>query len=309
MINKENNFISAVIYLQKDETNIDRFLNMLYSVLEANFKKYEIICVSNYFDERTIKQLKQFKDIYEKVNISFIRLDKNQGLEECMNAGIDLAIGDFVFEFDSCYIDYDPHIILDVYKKLLEGYDVVSATPSQTTSKISSRVFYGIYNYFSNTKKITTERFRIISRRALNRVSGYNKNIPYRKAVYASVGLSTFHLNYTLTDRASGIVQNDIQKKNVALDSLILFTNIAYKVSFAFSIIMAFFMFGTGVYTVAVYFSAQKPVEGWAPIMGLISAGFSAMFFILTILIKYMDLILRFVFKKQKYTVVNIEKL
>ena len=113
MINKENNFISAVIYLQKDETNIDRFLNMLYSVLEANFKKYEIICVSNYFDERTIKQLKQFKDIYEKVNISFIRLDKNQGLEECMNAGIDLAIGDFVFEFDSCYIDYDPHIILD----------------------------------------------------------------------------------------------------------------------------------------------------------------------------------------------------
>ena len=98
MINKENNFISAVIYLQKDETNIDRFLNMLYSVLEANFKKYEIICVSNYFDERTIKQLKQFKDIYEKVNISFIRLDKNQGLEECMNAGIDLAIGDFVFE-------------------------------------------------------------------------------------------------------------------------------------------------------------------------------------------------------------------
>ena len=73
MINKENNFISAVIYLQKDETNIDRFLNMLYSVLEANFKKYEIICVSNYFDERTIKQLKQFKDIYEKVNISFIR--------------------------------------------------------------------------------------------------------------------------------------------------------------------------------------------------------------------------------------------
>ena len=32
MINKENNFISAVIYLQKDETNIDRFLNMLYSV-------------------------------------------------------------------------------------------------------------------------------------------------------------------------------------------------------------------------------------------------------------------------------------
>ena len=78
MINKENNFISAVIYLQKDETNIDRFLNMLYSVLEANFKKYEIICVSNYFDERTIKQLKQFKDIYEKVNTNTVQPYRKQ---------------------------------------------------------------------------------------------------------------------------------------------------------------------------------------------------------------------------------------
>lgn len=309
MNSKENNFISAVIYLQKNETNIEKFLNMLYSILNDNFKKYEIICVTNFSDEGIINQLKQFKDVYDKVNISFIRLDKNQGLEECMNAGIDLAIGDFVFEFDSCYIDYQAQTILDVYKKLLEGYDVVSATPPQAQCKTSSKIFYGIYNHFSNTKKITTERFRIISRRALNRVSGYNKNIPYRKAVYASVGLSTFHLDYKVSNDVSGIIQNDIQKKNVALDSLILFTNVAYKVSFAFSIIMALFMFGTGIYTIVVYFGAQKPVEGWAPIMGLISAGFSSIFFIMTILIKYMDLILRFVFKQQKYTVVNIDKL
>ena len=52
---------------------------------------------------------------------------------------------------------------------------------------------------------------------------------------------------------------------HVALDSLILFTDIASKISLALSSLMAIFMLGTGLYTVIVYFSTHKPVEGWAP--------------------------------------------
>lgn len=309
MNEKENNFISSVIYIQSHETGILSFLKMLYSVLESNFKKYELICVTNSSDKIIEEQIKSFKSSYEQINISFIRLDDKQGLEECMNAGIDLSIGDFVFEFDSCYIDYPSSLIMDTYKKALEGYDVVSTTPPRKSSRLSSRFFYAIYNMFSNSKNIMTERFRIISRRAINKVAGYNIIVPYRKAIYVSVGLETCSIPYETTDTISGILPNDIQKKSVALDALILFTNIASKVSLMLSGLMAIFMLCTGFYTVIVYFSTHKPVEGWAPIMGLISAGFLTIFLIMTVLIKYMDLLLRLVFKKQKYMVVSINKL
>ncbi len=227
-----------------------------------------------------------------------------------MNAGIDLSIGDFVLEFDSCYIDYKEELIMQVYRKALEGFDIVTATPPQSQSKISSRLFYGIYNHFSDSdEKIMTERFQIISRRAINRVSAYSKTIPYRKAVYASSGLSLYNMQYEIAEQKSGIRFDDEEKGNTAIDSLILFTNLSYKVSMIISVIMAVFMIAAGTYTVVAYFGINKPVEGWAPIMGLIAAGFFATFIILTIIIKYLDVLLRLVFKKQKYLVSSIEKL
>ena len=308
MIDKENNFVSVVVYLNDSEHNIENFLNMVYPTIDSNFKKYELIFVSNYQNEIVKEKIKEFKKKYEKISVSFITLDNKSGLEECMNAGIDMSIGDFVFEFDSCYVDYSPSVIMDVYRKALEGNDIVAAIPPAKTMRTSSKVFYAVYNHFSDMKNLTTERFRVISRRAINRVAGYNKIVPYRKAVYASVGLCTSQVMYQLCDGATGELPIDFQRKNIAIDALILFTDIAYKLSLAFSILMAVFMLGTGIYTITQY-ARGGVVEGWAPLMGVISAGFLALFIIVTVLIKYLDLLLKLAFKKQKYMVVGIDKL
>lgn len=311
MNNKESNFISAVIYLRKGEKNTYRFLNMIGAVLKENFKKYEIICVDDAADESALEEVRKYKKENEDAIISVIRMGFQHGLEASMNAGVDLSIGDFVLEFDSCYIDYSSDLIMSIYRKALEGYDIVTATPPKKQSKISSRLFYTIYNHFSNSEKeLMTERFLIISRRAINRVSAYSKTIPYRKAVYASSGLEVFNMEYTNSVvNATGTKYDDEEKTNTAIDALILFTNLAYKVSMIISIIMAIFMIVAGTYTIVAYFGSNKPVEGWAPIMGLVSAGFFATFIMLTIIIKYLDVVLRLVFKKQKYLISSIEKL
>lgn len=308
MIEKESNFISAVAYLQEDEDNVLNFLQTITEVLENNFKKYEVIFVSNYENKIAREKIKQFKGDNEHLNIRFILLDTQQGLEECMNAGVDMSIGDFVFEFDSCYIDYDKKLIMDIYRKSLEGYDIVVASPPTKYSKLSSKIFYSIYNRFSSNKNLSTERFRIISRRAINRVSGFNKTVPYRKAVYSSAGLPISEISYEVLDKKTGRKSEDVFRKEVAIDALLLFTNIAYRFALTFSILMALFMFGTGIYTTYVYFLGNRPVKGWSPLMGVISVGFLVIFIVLTVIIKYLDLLLRLIFKRQKYMVVNIEK-
>lgn len=311
MNNKENNFVSAVVYLHKGETNSHSFLNMIDFVLEENFEKYEIICVDDGVEENVIEDVRKFKQENESAIVSIVRMGFQHGLEASMNAGIDLSIGDFVFEFDSCFVDYDKELIMSVYYKALEGFDIVAATPPRKQSKASSRLFYSVYNHFSESdKKIMTERFQIISRRAINRVSAYSKTIPYRKAVYASSGLNVCYMEYKIRRSVdTGVKFDDEEKENTAIDALILFTNLAYRVSVFISIVMAIFMIAAGTYTVAAYFGTDRPVEGWAPIMGLVAAGFFAIFVILTIMIKYLDVLLRLVFKKQKYLISSIEKL
>jgi len=50
-------------------------------------------------------------------------------------------------------------------------------------------------------------------------------------------------------------------------------------------------------------------VTGWTTTMLVLSAGLAGMFFILTIAVKYLNLLVRLTFKKQNYLIEGIEKL
>lgn len=310
MKNRDENFVSAVIYIHKGDTNTGRFLEMVNRIFANHFNRYEFICMNDGADEKADAGIRKFKKCHEDVIVSVIHMGFQHGLEAAMNAGVDFSIGDFVFEFDSTYIDYEDKLIMDVYHKALDGNDIVAAVPPASDSKMASRMFYYVYNHFSDTKyDIRTERFRVISRRAINRVCAYGKTIPYRKAVYHSSGLQVAGIQYEIIREKDGLRYEDTKKSNTALDALVIFTSFAYKFSMFLSVAMAVFMIASGIYTGVSYFRQNKPVEGWAPIMGLISLGFFAIFTVLTMIIKYLDILLRFVFKKQKYLISSIEKL
>lgn len=51
--------------------------------------------------------------------MSMINLSYYQGVEAAMNAGRDLSVGDFLFEFDQCTMDFEEGLIMKVYKKSL----------------------------------------------------------------------------------------------------------------------------------------------------------------------------------------------
>ena len=61
---------------------------------------------------------------------------------------------------------------------------------------------------------------------------------------------------------------------SLAIDSLIIFTNLFERISLGISIFFVFFALCVLGYTVYIYFGGIKPVEGWAPIMGVLSVSF-----------------------------------
>ena len=308
--NKEKNFISAVIYVHNNENQIEETLRNINTAFKENFDKYEIICVNDASTDKSVEIIKKFTEKLNNEVISIINMSYYQGTEIAMNAGIDFSIGDFVYEFDNVIQDYDDKIIINVYNKCLEGFDIVSATSQNNTNNTSS-IFYNIFNAYSNLEyKIHTETFRILSRRAINRVHSIAKNIPYRKALYANCGLKIYNLNYKPKKKIKRKFNKQAKRnrKDIAINSLILFTNIGYKFSIIMSLIMIIATIFVTFYTIAIFISGN-PVQGWTTTMLFLSFAFFGLFTIMTIIIKYLDILLELIFKKNNYIIEGIYKL
>ena len=308
---KEKKFISLVVYLHNVEEYIKYFMKSIIPVCESNFEQFEIVCVDDGCTDGTVDELKEYLEenqISAMVNV--IHMSFFQGIESAMNAGRDIAIGDFVYEFDDVFVDYDPDLLLTVYEKMLEGSDIVAAS-SKGKLRFTSKIFYALYNATSRSAgKIGPETFRIVSRRAINRIKSMGQYIPYRKAVYSNCGLKMSTIQYDSKDVTARVKNKTVasERTSLALDSFIYFTNVLERVSM---IICGFFLVatvGVGIYIVSDFFNANKPVEGWLSTMGFLALGFFGVFALLTIILKYLSVLLNLIFKQQRYLVADIEK-
>ncbi|MEG2082350.1 MAG: glycosyltransferase [Oscillospiraceae bacterium] len=307
--NKEKNFASAVVYLHNCERDVKAYLGAINETFKENFEKYEIVCVNDCSTDGTLKAVNGFCDEESVKSLTLVNTSFFQGTENGMIAGDDIAIGDFVFEFDSTFLDFEPKLIMEVYKKSLEGNDIVFAVP-QEKMRLTSKLFYKLFNSFSEVQyKLRTQRFSVISRRGINRVKSMGVKTVYRKAVYASCGLKVSDVSYEPT--AIVAQESDRQrqvKKGLAANSLILFTDIAYKLSITLSIAMSVILLAAGVYTIAVFFSAT-PVAGWTTTMLVMSFGFFGLFLLLAFVLKYLSVILNLVFTHKQYVIESIQKI
>lgn len=308
---KEKKFISLVVYLHNVEDYIKYFLETVIPVCESSFQDFEIVCVDDACTDDTVEKLKEYLKAYQvKAMVNIIHMSFFQGVESAMNAGRDTAIGDFVYEFDNVFVDYKPDMILRVYEKMLEGNDIVAAS-SKGTMQLTSRIFYSLYNLTNHlSSKIGPETFRIISRRAINRIKSMGQYIPYRKAVYSNCGLDMATLYYEREDDVKKVKNKTVtsERTSLAFDSFIYFTNVLERVSMIICAVFLLITIGVGIYIIVDVFNESKPVEGWISTMGFLAFGFFGVFALLTIILKYLSVVLNLIFKKQRYLIADIEK-
>lgn len=308
---KEKKFISLVIYLHNVKADLKRFLDMIIPVFDGNFEQYEMVCVDDDCQDGTIELLREYvENSPRSTMVNIVHMSGFQGLESSMNAGRDIAIGDFVYEFDDIFVDYEPDMIMEVYRKLIEGSDIVAAS-SKGKRRFTSGIFYALYNSTNRGNgKIGPETFRIISRRAINRIKSMGQYIPYRKAVYANCGLRTTTLYYVSKNEKGRLRHKNMasERTTLAFDSFVYFTNVLEKIS---ATVCGFFLLLTiamVIYIISNVFNPTKPVEGWLSTMGFLTLGFFGVFALLTIILKYLSVLLNLIFKQQRYLVSDVEK-
>lgn len=310
MANKEKTFASAIIYVHNAENRIERFLKTIIEIMEESFQNSEIICVNDSSDDNSLMCIKKTSKLASMTSVSVVNMSYFHGLELSMNAGIDISIGDFVFEFDNTYLDFEPAVIMEIYSRCLKGYDIVSASADRK-EKFTSKMFYKVFDRYTDLScKMSTESFRVLSRRVLNRIDSMNKTIPYRKAVYANCGLKTDNIKYRVIHQVS--LSADKKEKNfrtdLAVDSLILFTEMGYSFAKLMTVLMMCMSVFMTIYSVIIY-ATFNPVAGWTTTILFLSVAFFGLFGILTIVIKYLQLLIDLVFKRKQYSFESLEKL
>lgn len=313
MNGKEDNFISVVMYIHNDAMLLKEFLQTITDNLLNNFKKSELIVVNDFSKDDGVKIIEDFARQRKDLVISVINMSFFHGVEAAITAGVDLAIGDYVFEFEHINVDYPADAMMAIYEQALSGYDVVSAVPNKK-SYFTAWGFYLLYNRYKRSmtnNKLCSETFRIVSRRAINRINTMGVTIPYRKLMYINSGLPVYNLEYEpITSKKYKLDSNtNRQRINLAMDSFMLFTSYMQRISL--TICLSFFLIAMGmcVYSVYSYISCSETTKSWIGIWVFLAIAMSGIFLLLSIMIRYMSLILDTVFKKSKYTIESIVKL
>ncbi len=81
MVNKEKNFVSAVIYVYNAENRIRIFLNAIIRIMENNFEHSEIICVNDSSDDHSADIIKEVSAIASSTSVFIVNTSYFHGLE------------------------------------------------------------------------------------------------------------------------------------------------------------------------------------------------------------------------------------
>lgn len=307
MNNKEKNFVSAVVYLFNEGNNIHSHLKGLENTLKDNFEKYEIIVVNDGSTDDSAQLVRDYVSSQDGAKVTLMNMGYHQGLETAMDAGVDLAIGDFVFEMESADADYNWSVLMDVYYHSLEGFDIVNAKGKVGKKVTSGSLFYNIMNRYANLQyPLASGSFRIVSRRAINRIHSLATRIPYRKVAYSNCGLKCDTILYDCIKTIKS--KRYSNRLELATNSLVLFTDLAFRFSFLFTVIMVVFAIGMTIFTVSSLV-VNKTVGDWAIVILFVSFALSGLLIVLCMVIRYLSSLVRLNFLKRDYVFESIDKL
>ena len=128
MNTKEKNFVSAVVSLHNDGARAVEFCRAAAAELEAHFAQYELVVVDDACTDDTVARLREWGR-EQAAPLTILHMSIFHGLEDAMNAGLDAAIGDYVYEFDSTELCYPASLIFEAYRTALTGNDIGSVCP------------------------------------------------------------------------------------------------------------------------------------------------------------------------------------
>lgn len=200
--------LSIVVPCYNEEETIRPFLVATKQV-ESQMPdlSFEYIFIDDGSKDKTLAVLEEVGQTYP--NVSYLSFSRNFGKEAALLAGLEHASGDLVTVMDVDLQD-PPELLIDMYAKIQEGYDVVGTRRKDRIGEppirsFFSRMFYVLINKVSDTEMVDGARdFRLMTRQVVDSILELREVNRFSKGLFSWVGYKTTYLSFENRERVAG---------------------------------------------------------------------------------------------------------
>ena len=199
--------LSIVFSFRNEEGNLKELIERVdLSVKKSLNWKYELIFVNDDSNDNSEKILLELQKQYP---IRIINMSRNFGVDPCVLAGFRDAKGDAIVYLHTDLQD-PPELIPELIKKHEEGFDIVHTvrTKRHGESKfrmLVTKIAYHIINILSDINlPIEAGDYKLISRKALDKILKQKEFRPYVRGLSVWVGFKQTFCKYERQARSAG---------------------------------------------------------------------------------------------------------
>ncbi|HEL2440810.1 glycosyltransferase family 2 protein [Streptococcus suis] len=268
--------LSVVVPCFNEEKTIVPFLEAITKIENELSSKlqFSYIFIDDGSSDGTLKVLKEVSS--QNPNIHFISFSRNFGKEAALLAGLESTDGDFVTVMDVDLQD-PPELLIEMYSKINEGYDIVATRRSNRTGEpvirsFFANLFYKIMNRVSSTEMVDGARdFRLMTRQVVNSILELKEVNRFSKGLFSWVGYKATYISYENRERIAGETSwNFWSLFKYSVEGFINFSDVPLTLatwaglcSFIVSIISTIFV-------IIRQLIFADPVPGWASLVTVI---------------------------------------
>jgi glycosyltransferase involved in cell wall biosynthesis len=199
--------ISFVFSFKNEEKNLEELVKRVdESVKKLPDYEYELIFVNDASEDNSEKLL---ENLQKKFPITLINMSRTFGVGPCVLAGFKHTKGDCIVYMDSDLQD-PPEILEKLIQEYEKGAEIVHTVRTKRLGESKFKLFvtkiaYKIINFLSDIN-LPTEAgdFKLISKKALNKILDQKEFRPYIRGLSVWVGFKQAHVEYIRDARNEG---------------------------------------------------------------------------------------------------------
>lgn len=284
--------VSIVIPIFNEELIVDELVSRIQKVVrELNFE-FEFVCVDDGSKDKTLARLLDLQS--KEPRLKIVKLSRNWGHQNAVNAGLDHATGDAVILMDGDLED-PPELLPQFLVKWQEGYDVVYGVKKSREGTIFKKIlfwmFYKILIFVSDEKVVEHAGiFSLLDRKVVQQLRRFPERNKYYAGLRFLVGFNQVEITYNREQRFAGNPKQTFKKlRSDAVNAFfsLSFLPIRLLTYFGLFLMAGIFMVSAFIIILKVFdiqFWILRSLPGWTS-LALIG------FFILAIQIIFLGII------------------
>ncbi len=267
--------LSVVIPMMNEEEGIPVLFGRLVPILEQTGRSFEVVCVNDGSQDRTLAVLQEFQLRYP--GIAIVDLSRNFGKEAALTAGLMQAQGQAIIPLDADLQD-PPELIGEMLDRWDKGAEVVLAVRAKRETdtalkRATANVFYRIINSISEISiPPNAGDFRLMDRSVIEALKQLPERSRFNKGIFAWLGFRTEIIEYERPPREVGMTKWNYRKLwNFALDGITSFSSAPLRIWSYIGILIAGCAMLYGLVVIfKVLVLGYRDVPGYASLMTIL---------------------------------------